>query len=1152
MRDPDDFRDKARTGKRAKEGAARTYLRAHLGWLQGFPTSVPDKDGIGWRTLPRPGGPERAAMLTVDRERLRQTEYARNAARRRFPVALARVVGDVPDWSARIDARLVILKHAVHDGAPMPGLRDLAAARDQRAPGMRRLLALVQQRAAFAPIATALTWLTWDDADQLARMLEAPEASELVVLLDRLPEPDGTVTALRLLQLAAGGVDRSLLRFLSEPRIWEVPCENGQLVEQIDTVLEAAHTSGAIDDVFLRDGAERPPARLGPDLAKFVGGLVEEDAGQRDRQMRAMSALLAADLPGRWQAWWRQAERVEREARRHLGRYRAHSPDERGLRWAGEGASALDALRPSPPAWHWPTVRDALASASRASPAAFEELMHCVRMLVAREDGYRLALRLLESWTGPLTTQPRGWGVIARLLGAQRQLLQAIQQASVPQLTWVVEDLTAELIWSWIDEGKPQRLIQPAMAALEMLIAPPAAWEEERRPFADYTAWDVLLAAVEETGSAEGGARAFDAVRPSRAGVFGTLWRAVFRLADRQPERFAAMAGALRAQDWSDDLANELTRLAKDATLAAIVGGGLEAGEGRRVARLLALSRLATALDVAVALPLPESAAGEAFSTYPAELRPMLAELARWDDDAVRAAERMLGNDFPSAARMTRELETLRRMVETASMDRRRSISVRIANLETRIAAPAAVSPRRLAKHRAKLVRRIAQARLMRWERALTGALQDGLAARMGTTPPAAWLSRPEVMQVLGGLAGLDQRFKALAFRLLGLSLASGPADLRAEPQNQAFIARLAARGINPAPWVDGIGARAVRIDNRELTLDIERDPLQIMRMGSAFETCLSPGAFNFFSTVANAADVNKRVLYARDGAGTIQVRCLMALTDDGHILTFHVYAHVNSDQAVAAVRGYVESLAAAMGTSVAARGEISRLVAPSWYDDGPRDLTGQLAFLDEGSDFMRTLKTLPADKLVGRLQQALGSAPITPSIVCTLARQTTISQRPELILPLLPHLGALDRLDPWSRLVLAPLLRRAGRSTLAVDLVMPMTVAILRRPRDMEWIVIETAQELIALGLPHRALSLIRQSRPAGVKDWSGEWGQRTYVAAAALRALRRPQQALELARIARERGVDEATQLIAELEQELGHGRGETEGSDAARRGS
>ena len=78
--------------------------------------------------------------------------------------------------------------------------------------------------------------------------------------------------------------------------------------------------------------------------------------------------------------------------------------------------------------------------------------------------------------------------------------------------------------------------------------------------------------------------------------------------------------------------------------------------------------------------------------------------------------------------------------------------------------------------------------------------------------------------------------------------------------------------------------------NGRNVVLAFEHDPLEIFQMGWHFSTCLSPGVFNFFSVFSNAADINKQVVYARDEQGRVVGRCLLALTEDGNLLTFEPY----------------------------------------------------------------------------------------------------------------------------------------------------------------------------------------------------------------------------------------------------------------------
>jgi hypothetical protein len=315
------------------------------------------------------------------------------------------------------------------------------------------------------------------------------------------------------------------------------------------------------------------------------------------------------------------------------------------------------------------------------------------------------------------------------------------------------------------------------------------------------------------------------------------------------------------------------------------------------------------------------------------------------------------------------------------------------------------------------------------------------------------------------------------------------------------------------------------------------------MRMGQPFETCLAPGAFNFFSAVSNAADINKRVVYARDLKGVIRGRCLLALTDEGHLLTFNIYAHTHHDTIKKAITAFVLEVADAMRSTVAAQGQIRNLISTNWHDDGSIDLTNQLGFLKPPSKFLKLLETVAVNDLVPALKQCIADSEITPSIISALSRTEGFRKRPELIVPLLPYIDEPAILDVWSRLSLVTITRRAGHTTKALELLDPLPHAVLAAAHANSWVQVEVARELIELEQPHRALRLIRQSRSSRVRDWSDEPEERTLIAARALEELYRPRKALELYRIVSKAGPTcwlstEAKERAEALEARLGLG--------------
>lgn len=113
-------------------------------------------------------------------------------------------------------------------------------------------------------------------------------------------------------------------------------------------------------------------------------------------------------------------------------------------------------------------------------------------------------------------------------------------------------------------------------------------------------------------------------------------------------------------------------------------------------------------------------------------------------------------------------------------------------------------------------------------------------------------------------------------------------------PSNQAFIQNMQRMGINMEVWMGPFEKRFV-IHGDIWTVYAETCPLRVLQMGNLFGTCLSLGAVKAFSTIANAVEVNKRVLYIRNGTGAIIGRKLIVLSSSGDLLGFYSYGSADS-----------------------------------------------------------------------------------------------------------------------------------------------------------------------------------------------------------------------------------------------------------------
>jgi hypothetical protein len=137
---------------------------------------------------------------------------------------------------------------------------------------------------------------------------------------------------------------------------------------------------------------------------------------------------------------------------------------------------------------------------------------------------------------------------------------------------------------------------------------------------------------------------------------------------------------------------------------------------------------------------------------------------------------------------------------------------------------------------------------------------------------------------------------------------------------------------------------REVAVDGATYLVRTEEDPVEVLRMGMPFETCLGlEEGCNAGSTVTNALEPNKRVLYVRDAAGAIVGRKLIAVSERYQLVGYHFYCSLETARAEAlraAVDALCRDVAAAARLPLADSGDPEKVLGGFWYDDGTRPFT--------------------------------------------------------------------------------------------------------------------------------------------------------------------------------------------------------------------
>lgn len=160
-------------------------------------------------------------------------------------------------------------------------------------------------------------------------------------------------------------------------------------------------------------------------------------------------------------------------------------------------------------------------------------------------------------------------------------------------------------------------------------------------------------------------------------------------------------------------------------------------------------------------------------------------------------------------------------------------------------------------------------------------------------------------------------------------------------PGNEKFIKALVGKGIDSEAW---LGANpqnytTTHVPGKRVHVRLETDPLKVLEMGNYFDTCLSFGDFNSFSTVANATDLNKRVLYAIDQRDNVIGRKLIAINTDFELVGFRTYTSVETREGRNELRkiilDYIRDFSKSLGLSLSSTGEVAILACENWYNDG-------------------------------------------------------------------------------------------------------------------------------------------------------------------------------------------------------------------------
>jgi len=291
---------------------------------------------------------------------------------------------------------------------------------------------------------------------------------------------------------------------------------------------------------------------------------------------------------------------------------------------------------------------------------------------------------------------------------------------------------------------------------------------------------------------------------------------------------------------------------------------------------------------------------------------------------------------------------------------------------------------------------------------------------------------------------------------------ASGSREwIHRHPANVAFVETMRASGLDMDRWLIGSRTSSV-VDGAKWELYTETEPLRMLQMGSLFSTCLGAGGVNAFAAVANAIELNKRVLYLKTERGAIVGRRLIGLSrpieeTDGKpmLVAYRSYGSCDASGWSPGVRSspwvrilfdlHCARLARDVGAEVSSEPTVLQAASNTlrlflkWYDDGPEPLDWWVISPSTGPLAMEGRRDQLAHLLHPWLERGLreireGSLPMGPLIRVLLWLEDGAVPLLQRLGPTSLPLAEMRFLERWSqapavRELLAEWIRNAAAS---------------------------------------------------------------------------------------------------------------------------
>lgn len=1109
--------------KKSIEGVsrARMYIKRDLELF----TGCPGPDG-NWVSLPEGKVPE---IIALNGKHIHNAAFTVNKLVRDFPKALPKVVGDVSKWSSRYRDLIEIIKSSVHSGSPLP--ESLVDLNQEFGEGEKKLFRkLIKDNPSLKHVISSFSWITYLKPESFRDALSwlANNMEKIALIHRNLGPSEGLTAIIKLWRLSMDAGEKrinSVALWLSDPGIYDVPTERGYSYASQVYAAFGRKKSDFIPPV--------PKAKLGKDLVQWINWLSMQDGKTVKRSIDLFDLVCDISLVESWKQWWkslnvliREAEKIPRPlTRNHPLNARLNSIRDK-IRDIGENP---------PPSIRSELLFDLIIKWSEKNRSKdFEEIFKALGALPAALENVPVRLAFLNYWNNLFEENDlskkkiilnvikgasryiKGHGDFSEAVKLWEKVLDNWRKDQNPdRYIFTIDDVIIEEI----DTEKEIYMLFDLFEELYLDKTIGQLEEAEKRNI-------ILLFKLPDKGHVRENFIELRKYDLSSNYLSGDLLRLAAEIIQKSYEDFGMVMKILlnNSERYSDigGVLNPMIRICIDSEYETFLLDAITGGQIRTVCGISLKAGLMEYFGKKEVLFLPPPVLKDTgwVSRYPEELREAILKLASSDIKAEATAKRILSRNFPDTGSILKEIDGLAGIIEKGE-DKEGALKKRLETLKKGLEEnQLPLGEQRLKNLANKLKHAAMMGVLKRWDEETDLKFKAFIKNYLDLKEYPQWLERKNVLEIILSTAELEAPYQKIVHKILLRRASDLPWDFRDETQNASFAARLGAANIKMAPWLDGDDKVTTRLANgEELTVSIERDPIEIFSMGLHFKTCLSPGGINFFSVFSNIIDINKQVVYGKTRGGSVKARALIALTNDGGILTFHPYCNDADMDFDAVLKEFAHKLAQSMRTVVLASGSVSRLIAPDWYDDGPEDLTEKFPFVLEGSDFRKRILEMD-----------------TPELLCAMNQETEPVGLNELTIPFfvfLPELQGckklIDALFPYVlRLKNLPsdVLLRYSEALWATESFQMLETLV---PRLIEhvmgiyntyyyWAIRDWMDLLIKIS-PSKALFVLKRTRPKGVHTWEEDDGERIAAAGAAYLKLNRRKQAADLFKLCLEK---------------------------------